>query len=155
MSTKLDHSDHRRKSVFIVDDDASVRDSLRVLLSALGFEVSTHDSGRQCLADERRYRAGCFIVDHHMPGMDGLELITALRREGTDAPAILMTGRLDPSIAKRAASIGVQTILEKPFAVSSLLDLIQENLGAGEDISFDKTKGHSHDKKDCRPLDGP
>jgi FixJ family two-component response regulator len=141
MSAKLGHCNDPQTSIFIVDDDASVRDSLHVLLSTLGFEVFAHDSGRQFLADKRRGRADCFIIDHHMPGMDGLETIAALRREGPGAPAILMTGRPDPAIVTRAASTGVQAILEKPFAASSLLQLIKANLGASEKPCFNKARG--------------
>jgi FixJ family two-component response regulator len=121
--------DGRDHPVFVVDDDASVRDSLSVLLETLGFEVLTHGSGSQLLADDRRRHAGCLIVDQHMSGMNGLEMLSALQGEGTRAPAILVTGRLDPAIAVRAKSIGVKAVLEKPFSTARLIELVRSSLG--------------------------
>src|SRR5579872_757790 len=97
--------------VFVVDDDASVRDSLSVLLDALGFEVFAYRSGSQLLADDRRRCAGFLIVDQHMPEMDGTEMLSALRDEGIDAPAILITGCLDPAISARAVQAVGQRVM--------------------------------------------
>jgi FixJ family two-component response regulator len=78
-----------------------------------------------CIVDD----AGCVIVDHHMPGMSGLEVVEALRRAGVLVPTILVTGRLDPGIAQRAAQLGVAAVLEKPFSTTRLVELIS----AGQD----------------------
>jgi two-component system, LuxR family, response regulator FixJ len=117
------------RPIFVVDDDASVRDSLSVLLETLGFEVCSHSSGSQLLADDRRHDAGCLIVDQHMPGMDGIELLAALRGECVSAPMILITGRLDPVVTARASLIGVTAILEKPFPSTRLIELVRSSLG--------------------------
>ena len=122
------HTDVAAHPIAVVDDDASVRDSLSVLLETLGFEVFTHGSGGQLLADARHRRAGCLIIDQHMPGMDGIELLLALRREGIGVPVILITGRLDPAISARAAAVGVTAILEKPFPTRRLIELVQSSL---------------------------
>jgi len=114
--------------IYVVDDDLSVRESLSVLLETLGFEALPYSSGSELLADERRGDAGCLIVDQHMPGMDGLETLAALRREGLATPAILITGRLDPAIAARAASLGVIGVLEKPFQTTRLIELVDASL---------------------------
>ena len=114
--------------VCVVDDDESVRDSLRVLLESLEFEVMTHGSGREFLADDRCRHAGCLIVDHHMPGMDGLSTVAALQRDGAAVPTILITGRLDPEIVTRAKQLGVNAILEKPFPATRLLELVRANV---------------------------
>jgi two-component system, LuxR family, response regulator FixJ len=114
--------------VLVVDDDASVRDSLSALLDAFGFEVFTYSSGSQLLTDDRRRCAGVLIVDQHMPEMDGIEVLSALRGEGIDAPAILITGRLDPAISAHAALIGVAAILEKPFPTAKLAELVRSSL---------------------------
>jgi two-component system, LuxR family, response regulator FixJ len=128
VSRNLRSADDATHPIFVVDDDASVRDSLSVLLSTLGFEVFAYSSGDQLLADDRHHRAGCLIVDQHMPGADGIEVLSALRSEGIDAPAILITGRLDPGIVSRAASIGMTVILEKPFPTTRLIELVGSSL---------------------------
>jgi two-component system response regulator DctR len=87
--------------------------------------VTTYASGRDALVDDRRRRASLFIVDQHMPEMDGLTTLGWLRREGPGVPTILMTGRLDPEIAARATALDVDAILEKPFSVARLLELIR------------------------------
>lgn len=110
--------------VCVVDDDMSVRDSFRTLLESLGFAVTTYASGRDILADDRRRQASCFIVDQHMPEMDGLSTLEALRREGSAVKTILITGRLDAEIAARAMALDVGAILEKPFSVTRLLEVI-------------------------------
>jgi len=111
--------------VCVVDDDESVRDSFRTLLESLGFTVTTYTSGRDILADERRHQASCFIVDQHMPGMDGLATLGALSRDASGALTILITGRLDADIAARATALDVGAVLEKPFSAIQLLELIR------------------------------
>jgi len=115
-------------AICVVDDDESVRDSLSVLLQSLGFEVTTHGSGQEFLADDQRRHAGCLIVDHNMPGMDGLSTVAALQRDGAAVPTILITGRLDPEIVTRAEQLGVGAVLEKPFSATRLLQLVRANM---------------------------
>lgn len=129
MTTGRTEVEPRRRAICIVDDDPWVLDSLTMLLETHGFEVLTFGSGAELLADQRRRDAGCVIVDHHMPGMSGLEVVEALRRAGVLVPTILVTGRLDPGIAQRAAQLGVAAVLEKPFSTTRLVELIS----AGQD----------------------
>ena len=115
----------RPDPVAIVDDDSSVSHSLTALLEILGFETLAYASGGEFLADERRRRLRCLILDQHMPGMDGLALLAALKAEGVSAPTILITGRLDAAIAERADRLGVLAVLEKPFSAARLVELIR------------------------------
>jgi FixJ family two-component response regulator len=112
-------------TVAVVDDDKGVCDSLKVLLEAHDFVVVTYHSGAEFLADARRRHLGCLIVDHHMPGLSGLDVVSALRREGISPPVVLITARPDAGITERAHRLGVLAVLEKPFPTARLVALIR------------------------------
>jgi FixJ family two-component response regulator len=114
-----------RGEIWIVDDDEWVADSLKSLLETIGYDVQSYNSGADFLADDRRGASGCLIIDQHMSGMDGLEVVDCLQKRGAPVPVILISGRLDTHIKERAASLGVTSVLEKPFAANLLIDLIQ------------------------------
>ena len=113
-----------RGPVCIVDDDAEVCDSLSVLLQTYGFAVLAYASGAELLKDDRRRTARCLVIDHHLPGRDGLDVVGELQRDGVFLPAISITGRLDTGIARRAGELGVRAIMEKPFPAARLVELV-------------------------------
>jgi two-component system response regulator FixJ len=115
--------------VCVVDDDDWVCDSLSVLLETYGFSVRTYPSGVAFLKDDRRLDAKVLIVDQHMPGLDGLGVVAELHRQEVALPTILITGRLDAGIAQRAGEFGVLALLEKPFPVARLVELVRGSLG--------------------------
>ena len=117
--------------VCVVDDDSWICESLSVLLETYGFGVLTYPSGTAFLKDDGRRNATCLIVDQHMPGLAGLDLVAELHRQEVALPTILITGRLDTGIAQRAGELGVLAILEKPFPVSRLVELVRSTLGPG------------------------
>ena len=117
-----------QNQICVVDDDESVADSLRLLLETFGFDVQSYTSGSDLLADDRRRTAGCLVIDQHMPGLAGLEVVDRLYKEGVRVPTILISGRLDTSTRERASSLGVTNVLEKPFAPGRLIDLIRTAL---------------------------
>ena len=121
-------ADPAHKSVCIVDDDPGVTDSLKLLLETFGFAVQSYSSGAQFLADDRRRMAGCLVVDLHMPGMNGLDVVDQLQREGVRLPTILISGRLDTAARQRAANLGVTEVVEKPFLATRMVDLIRASL---------------------------
>jgi two-component system CheB/CheR fusion protein len=119
--------DHARSGelICVVDDDRGMRISLRLLFEAANFSVLTYASAAELLADDRRHLARCLIVDQHMSGMDGLTMVSALYEDGPKVPAILITGRLNSEITARATKLGITAVLEKPFPVTQLLDLVR------------------------------
>ena len=119
-----------RGPVCIIDDDVGVCDSLSVLLEAYGFTVLIYTSGADFLQDHRHRTAKCLVIDHHMPGLNGLDVVGALQRGGVFPPVILITGRLDAAIAQRAEMLGIRAVLEKPFPVARLVELIRGSLTA-------------------------
>jgi two-component system, chemotaxis family, CheB/CheR fusion protein len=90
--------------------------------------VQSYSSGTEFLADNRRRRAGCLIVDQHMPGVSGLDVINNLHREGVQIPTILISGRLDFATRRRAARLGVRELLDKPLAVGRLIQAVRTTL---------------------------
>lgn len=116
------------KPICIVDDDEGVADSLKTLLETFGFSVLSYSSGREFLADERRRTAGYLLIDYQVPGMNGLEVLETLQKESLRVPAILISGRLDDNTRDRATRMSVSGIIEKPFAVGRLIELIRTAL---------------------------
>jgi FixJ family two-component response regulator len=125
--TKAEQSE-ARGPVCVVDDDDWVCDSLSVLLETYGFSVRTYPSGAAFLKEARRLDAKFLIVDQHMPGLNGLDMVAELHRQEVFMPTILITGRLDAGIAQRAGEFGVLALLEKPFPVARLVELVRGSL---------------------------
>ena len=111
------------RTVAIVDDDQAVRDSLRLLLELAGQSVESFASAADFLSAPDR-KSECLILDHHMPGMTGLELAAKLRADGNFIPILLITGSPSPAIAARAAELGIEGLLEKPPGEADLLGFI-------------------------------
>jgi two-component system response regulator FixJ len=128
---KIGCSDQMRL-VCVVDDDPAVRDSLGVMLESHGFDVLTYGSGAEFLEDARHHRAGCLIVDYHMPKMNGLDTVDALHGRGTTLPTILISGRLDGALTEQAQRLGLVAILHKPFATRRLVELVAASLNRSQ-----------------------
>ena len=103
-------------TIFVVDDDAPVRDSLCALLGARGWHVESFESAEAFLAAFDPRRPGCLIVDVRMPGMDGLSLQAHLNARRIDIPVIVVTGHGDVPLAVRAMKAGAVDFIEKPYA---------------------------------------
>lgn len=110
--------------VDIIDDDDAVRDSTRALLESYGYQVRDHASAEQFLKGTDT-KSECLLVDQHMPGMTGLDLLEHLRAQGDRTPALMMTGRSDPTLEPRAARIGVK-LLHKPVPEDQLMRSIEQ-----------------------------
>lgn len=114
----------RHPSIFVVDDDEPVRDSTRALLESHGMPVSAYASGADLLSEVAFQHGDCLILDNHMPGMTGLELVDALRARKISVPIIMFTGRSDAMLKERAIRAGVLIILDKPVNEEHLLQAI-------------------------------
>lgn len=110
--------------VSVVDDDESVRNSLKRLLRSMGFEVRTFPSALDFLQEAPLHDPGCVIVDVRMPEMNGLELQKRLNDSGISVPVIFITAYEDPGVREQAMQAGALAFLQKPFNDQHLLDAI-------------------------------
>jgi two-component system response regulator FixJ len=111
--------------VAVIDDDVAVRGSLKFALEIEGYSVRTYAKGTDLLNDGNLAECACFIVDHKLPGMSGLELIAIMRRQQIAAPMILITSNPTIIVRERAAREGIP-IVEKPLLGNALLERVQD-----------------------------
>ncbi len=107
--------------VYLVDDDAAVRESLEALLLAAGFDPVAFGSAADFLATFDATDAGCILLDVRMPGMDGLTLLETLGPARKGVPVVMMTAHGDVPMAARAMRAGAADFVEKPFRQQELL----------------------------------
>jgi two-component system response regulator FixJ len=119
------------RTIYVVDDDADFRDSLRLLLEAAGFTVRSYASAGQFLADPV-LKTGCLIADIRMPDMDGLELQKQIIARGIELPVIILTGHGDVKLAVQAMKEGAIDFIEKPFNPEHVLNSVRRALKAGQ-----------------------
>jgi len=119
-------------TVFIVDDDESVRESLESLIVQAGWHAKLFDSAGAFLAHQREAVPSCLVLDVGLPDLNGLELQKRLA-SGPDLPVIIITGRGDIPMTVRAMKAGAVEFLTKPFRSKILLDAIQSALERSRD----------------------
>jgi len=112
-------------TVYVVDDDESVRASLRLLIESWGYPAVTFRSAEDYLHSTFRRSPGCLILDIHLPGMSGLDLQKQLIKSRTLIPVIFITGHDRPKMEDEAMRVGGIAYLRKPFEEQCLLDAIQ------------------------------
>ncbi len=118
--------------VFVVDSDASVRESLELLVRAAGWRAETFASAQEFLARPRSAVPSCLILDVKLPDLNGLELQERIASERTDMPIIFLTGSADIAMTVRAMKRGALEFLTKPFDAEALLAGIQHALKRSE-----------------------
>lgn len=111
-------------TVFIVDDEAEVRDALKLLMDSVGLAAETFASAQEYLDQFDAHRFGCLVLDIRMPGMSGLELQERLFKEPLHPPMVIITGHGDVPMAVRALQAGAVDFIEKPFRDQVLLDSV-------------------------------
>jgi FixJ family two-component response regulator len=117
-------------TVFVVDDDEAMRNSLKWLIESTGLSVQTFDSADAFLTGYSPDWAGCLLLDVRMPGMSGLELQAYLARVDYQLPVIIITGHGDVGMAVKAMQAGALDFIEKPFYDDDLLSSIRRALDA-------------------------
>lgn len=115
-------------TIFVVDDQESVRHALGEMLNVFGFTVETHDSADAFLSALDRSRPGCVVADVRMPGMDGIELTRELARRRMPLPVILISGHADVPMAVAAIKAGAEDFIEKPIDDVQLVAAINRGL---------------------------
>jgi len=115
-------------TVFIVDDDEAMRNSLKWLIESVAMQVETYDSAQAFIESYYPGRSGCLLLDVRMPGMSGLELQEYLIDHHIHIPVIIITGHGDVPMAIRAMKVGAVDFIEKPFNDELLLESIRHAL---------------------------
>lgn len=112
------------QTVFVVDDDAEVRDAMKLLMNSVGLQVETYASGEDYLDRFDPARPGCLLLDVRMKGISGLDVQERLSLEQVHPPVIIITGHGDVPMAVRAVKAGAIDFIEKPFNEQELLDSV-------------------------------
>jgi len=115
-------------TVFIVDDDAQVRESLKDLIRSVGLRVELFASAQEFLRAQHPDAPTCLVLDVRMPGLSGLDLQKQASEAGLEIPIIFITGHGDIPMTVRAMKAGAIEFLSKPFRDQDLLDAIQQAL---------------------------
>ena len=128
-------------TVFVVDDDPALRDSIRELIESAELSVETCSSAEEFLNRYDPQRSGCLLLDIRMAGMSGLDLQEELKRRQLEIPVVIITGHGDVPSAVRSFKMGAVDFLEKPFNDEQLLECIRSA------IAVDASKRQEQESK--------
>jgi DNA-binding response OmpR family regulator len=115
----------RKGTVLVIDDEPSVADALKVILSDSGYRAVVATSGREALEELGKRRLDLAIIDVRLPDMSGLDVLRHLRRSHTNVTVIIITAHYTPELAAESLSLGAAGVLAKPFSPSDLLTMIE------------------------------
>ncbi|RTM10839.1 MAG: response regulator transcription factor FixJ [Bradyrhizobiaceae bacterium] len=118
--------------VYVIDDDAAMRDSLQFLLDSTGFEVTLFDNAESFVEALPGLAFGCVLSDVRMPGLDGIELLKWMKAQQSPFPIVIMTGHGDVPLAVEAMKLGAVDFLEKPFDDDRLTAMIESAIRHAE-----------------------
>jgi len=124
--------------IFIVDDDPAVRDALSVVFTLEGFHVSGFAEGNSFLAAARARTPACIILDVHMPGRSGLDILKELNAQHYGAPIFIISGQGDIPMAVDAVKNGALDFIEKPFDADTVVARVREAIEAWARRSMEK-----------------
>lgn len=134
-------------TIFVVDDDTSVRTALKRLIRSLGFTVETFDSAQAFLEQESYDGPACLILDIRMPGTSGIELQEKLAEAGVQIPIIFITGHGNIQMSVNAMKAGALDFIEKPFEDQKLIDAIHTAIARSKQ---DRAEQSEMQKLQCR-----
>jgi DNA-binding NtrC family response regulator len=139
--------------VFVVDDDASTRDSLKDLIGSAGLNVQTFASAQEFLACRLPDAAGCLVLDVQLPGLSGLDLQQELAKLDVQIPIIFITGHGDIPMSVRAMKAGAIEFLTKPFRDDELLNAVEQAIKRSRELEqlsnkpAEATPSHEHERR--------
>lgn len=122
------NNSHRQPTIFVVDDDEAMRDSIHWLLESVNLDTRMFSCASDFVASCEPDEEGCLLLDIRMPGMSGMELLEVLKFSGIALPVIIITGHGDVPMAVRALKHGAFDFIQKPFNAQDLLDRINAAL---------------------------
>jgi FixJ family two-component response regulator len=112
--------------ITIIEDDAAIRESLKLLLEIRGYDVDVFSSGDELLANLDFAQCACLIFDVNLPGRNGFEVVADLRKRGVTTPVIFMSGRATPAMRAQAQKVDAVAFFDKPVRPEDLLASIAE-----------------------------
>lgn len=124
----------QQPTVYVVDDDQMVRESLEWLLQSVKLPVKLYEQGNAFLDDYQPGTPGCVVLDVRMPGINGMDLHRMLRERDPDIPVIIVTGHADVPMAIRAMKEGTFDFVEKPYNDQYMLERVQAAIALHQDL---------------------
>lgn len=118
------------EAIYIVDDDPAVRDALSVVFEMEGFAVETFEDGDSFVTAAKERMPACVILDVHMPGRSGIDVLKALSAESYEAPIFIISGQGDIPMAVEAIRNGAFDFIEKPFDADTVVTRVREGIEA-------------------------
>src|SRR3954447_4031764 len=123
-------SEHLRRNVFIVDDDPAVRETLSLVFAKAGYQVVGFADGAALLAAARIQSPACIVLDVHIRGRSGLDILKELNAQNYPAPILIMSGQGDIAMAVEAIKNGALDFIEKPFRGSEVVARVEQAIEA-------------------------
>jgi len=127
-------------TVFVIDDDALIREGIQSLIRSIGLRVETYSSARDFMFAKRPDTPACLVLDVRMPGLSGLDLQRQLSDANIDIPIIFITGHGDIPMTVRAMKDGAMEFLTKPVRGQDLLDAVQKAIAHDRELRKDRTE---------------
>lgn len=134
----MNNDNTQNSTVFVVDDDQSIRHAMGLLLKSVGLEHETFESADDFLTRHNGSENGCLVLDIRMPGLGGLELQDKLIEMNSTLPIIFITGHGDIPMAVEAMQKGAVDFIQKPFRDQELLDRISQALNTANELQSER-----------------